>query len=161
MTSPHDEPSLLPVEEQSVLEDVSAFPRAFEENLNRELLIASLDDGPPPLGSGSSEEGSFSTKEPSALLRGLQVPSRAKSPASGFEYPPILEKMGISKEDWEKFSDEIRSHARMNQKQWRDTVGAAVGTIFVGGFMVGFLSAVRDSRDLFVIARLTCLRYPV
>ena len=127
--------------EASSSKSPSVFPQEFEENLNKELVVASFEDDPQSSGAWSVEEQAATT-DASALARGLQVPSRRKSPASGFEYPTAVEKLGISKEDWDKFSDEVRSHANMTKKQWRKTIGAATGTIFVGALMVGFLSAV-------------------
>ncbi|MCJ1329176.1 hypothetical protein MMC10_005854 [Thelotrema lepadinum] len=143
----------------------STFPQEFEESLNRELVIASLED---PQSSGARSAGgehfantseAFPAGEEQiantlealpiegerstlTFARGLQVPSRKKSPASGFEYPIALEKLEISKEDWDRFSNEVRSHASMTKKQWRKTIGTATGTIFVGALMVGVLSAV-------------------
>ena len=128
--------------EASSSKSPSAFPQEFEENLNKELIVAALEDDPQPSGAWSGEEEQSATLDVSALARGLQVPSRRKSPASGFEYPSAVEKLGISKEDWDKFSDEVRSHASMTKKQWKKTIGMATGTIFVGALMVGFLSAV-------------------
>ena len=120
----------------------ATFAEYFEANLNRELLIATLDDDlQAPIDTGL-EDVPYSTTSSSTVARGLQVPSRAKSPASGFQYPPILEKMGVSQIEWEKFSDEIRSHARMNKTQWAQTIGGATGTIFTGSLMLGLFSVI-------------------
>ena len=128
--------------EPSSSKSPSTFPQEFEDNLNKELIVASLDDIAPSPGTPSLDGESSSSKSTSALTRGLQVPSKAKSPASGFEYPPALERVGISKDDWKRFSDEVRAHAGMTGKQWRETIGTATGTVFAGALMVGFLSAV-------------------
>ena len=142
MSSPRANPQVPSIEEPSLAGNDPIFPRDFEENLNRELVIASLNVGEPSAGLASPAEGSSSSRDIPTLARGLQIPSKAKSPASGFEYPIILEKLGITQEDWTRFSDEVRSHASMSRKQWRDTIGTAAGTVFVGSLMVGVLSMV-------------------
>ena len=87
----------------------------------------------------SETEALISQRTQTQLTRGLQVPSRGKTITRGFEYPASLAQAGVTAKDWEAFNDEIRSYARMNRKQWLETVRGTAGAILVGSLMVGFL----------------------
>ena len=142
MASSHSASDPLLSEEQSIPRTQSRFQQLFETNLNQELLLATFKENSHSATSIPSEVG---TSSPSATLdlgHGLLIPTKAKTPASGFAYLPALEKLDITKDDWTRFSDDIRSHARMTRKQWTETIGTATGTIFFGSLMLGFLSAV-------------------
>ena len=78
----------------------------------------------------------------SVLTRGLQVPSRSEYVTSGFVYPPILAQCGVSKRHWNQFTHEIMDEARMSRRQWTSTLGKGLGTLAVGGMILGVLSAV-------------------
>ena len=78
----------------------------------------------------------------SVLLRGLQIPTRTKSLTSGFDYPTVLERAGVTKEAWKDFTAEIVKHSSLNASQWTETIGTSAGAAFVGGLMVGFLGII-------------------
>ena len=78
----------------------------------------------------------------SILLRGLQVPSKSSYLSSGFKYPKILSRAGVSEDSWMEFTNEIRQYAKMDANQWLTTIGGALGTWAVGSMIVGFLTFV-------------------
>lgn len=78
----------------------------------------------------------------SVLTRGLQVPTRSEYVTSGFVYPPTLAQCGVSNRHWNQFTHEIMDKARMSHRQWTSTLGKGLGTLAVGGMIMGFLSAV-------------------
>ncbi|KNG91545.1 hypothetical protein ANOM_000076 [Aspergillus nomiae NRRL 13137] len=76
------------------------------------------------------------------LTRGLQIPSKSAYPTSGFTYPPLLAQYDISPADWERFTSEVTTTARMSRKQWTTAIGKGLGVMAIGGLMVGFLGAI-------------------
>jgi hypothetical protein len=77
-----------------------------------------------------------------SLSRGLQVPSRSYRLTSGFEYPAALSNYDVSEEDWTKFTGEITEEAKMSSQQWRTVIGTGIGTMAIGGIMMGFFGAI-------------------
>lgn len=116
------------------------------------------DDAPPPYEHSDEFEHLFDTKskelllpsdsnEPgfaaaSALTRGLQVPTRSATCSSGFDYPEELAQHNISKDQWSEFTQVIRDEAKLSRQQWTTVVGKGLGTLAIGGIMVGFLGAI-------------------
>ena len=78
----------------------------------------------------------------SALTRGLQVPSRTATTSSGFAYPEELTQHNISKDQWTEFTQVICDEAKLSRQQWTTVVGKGLGTLAIGGLMVGFLGAI-------------------
>ena len=78
----------------------------------------------------------------SVLLRGLQVPSKSGYVSSGFKYPKILNRAGVSEDSWAEFTNEIKQLAKMSANQWLTTIGGALGTWAVGSMVIGFLTFV-------------------
>lgn len=78
----------------------------------------------------------------SALSKGLQVPSRTAACGSGFDYPDELSSHGVSKEQWEQFTQPIRDESKLSKEQWTTVIGKGLGTFAIGGLMIGFLSAI-------------------
>ncbi|KAJ5885537.1 hypothetical protein N7495_010047 [Penicillium taxi] len=72
----------------------------------------------------------------------LQVQTRTKSCRSGFDYPAELTQYGISEEDWINFTQAIRDEAKLSRRQWSTVVGKTIGTLAIGGIIVGFFGAV-------------------
>ncbi|OKL62351.1 hypothetical protein UA08_02225 [Talaromyces atroroseus] len=90
-----------------------------------------------------SEDGSHPGFAPEQTLsRGLQVPSKTYRLTSGFEYPTVLSKYNVSQEDWTQFTREITESAKMSSQQWRTVIGLGIGTMAIGGIMVGFFGAI-------------------
>ncbi|KAF9238172.1 hypothetical protein DTO027I6_7865 [Penicillium roqueforti] len=87
----------------------------------------------------------------SALRRGLQIPSRSAACTSGFEYPDELSHYGISKDHWTQFTQVVCDEAKLSRRQWTTVIGRGLGTMAVGGLMVGILGAI----PAIFIARLT------
>lgn len=78
-----------------------------------------------------------------SLSRGLQIPSKTSRLTSGFEYPSVLgSEYNITKDEWERFTQEITESAKMSSSQWSTVIGAGLGVMAVGGMMVGFFSAI-------------------
>ncbi|CRG88642.1 hypothetical protein PISL3812_05673 [Talaromyces islandicus] len=77
-----------------------------------------------------------------SLSRGLQVPSRSYRLTSGFEYPAVLSSYDVSEEDWTRFTGEITEEAKMTSQQWRTVIGTGIGTMAIGGMMMGFFGAI-------------------
>jgi len=78
----------------------------------------------------------------SALSRGLQVPSRSAACTSGFDYPDELAYYGVSKDHWAQFTRVICAEAKLSRQQWTTVIGKGLGTLVVGGLMVGILGAI-------------------
>jgi hypothetical protein len=78
----------------------------------------------------------------SALRRGLQVPSRSAACTSGFEYPDELAHYNISQEHWTQFTQVVCDEAKLSRQQWSTVIGKSLGTMAVGGLMVGLLGAI-------------------
>ncbi|KAL9122116.1 MAG: hypothetical protein Q9187_001325 [Circinaria calcarea] len=76
----------------------------------------------------------------SVLLRGLQVPTKHSNAASGFKYPSVLHRAGVTKQSWMAFTREIRQYSRMSKSQWFTTVGVSAGTAVFGSMMIGLVS---------------------
>lgn len=76
------------------------------------------------------------------LSRGLQVPSKSSRLTSGFEYPAVLSSYHVSEEDWAHFTREITEEARLSSRQWTTVVGNGLGTLAIGGLMMGFFSVI-------------------
>ncbi|KAJ5773752.1 hypothetical protein N7457_008648 [Penicillium paradoxum] len=93
-------------------------------------LILSPDENEPGLAAAST------------LSRGLQVPSRSTACTSGFEYPAELASYNISKDQWTKFTQVVCDEAKLSWPQWRTVVGKGLGTMAVGGLMIGVLGAI-------------------
>ncbi|KAJ5467899.1 hypothetical protein N7475_005651 [Penicillium sp. IBT 31633x] len=90
----------------------------------------------------SPEENEPGLAIASALSRGLQVPSRSSACTSGFEYPDQLAHYGISKDHWTQFTQVVCDEAKLSRQQWRTVVGQGLGTMAVGGLMIGVLGAI-------------------
>ena len=78
----------------------------------------------------------------SVLVRGLQVPTRSKRVSSGFKYPDVLEKSGVSKESWATFTSEVKQHANMDASQWLTVLGKSALALGVGNLMIGFFGVI-------------------
>lgn len=117
------------------------FAQDFEQQLNRELLIASFEEGSKP---STPQEAETTSSSAQSLFssRGLQIPSRSKSPLSGWKFAPVLENFGIAEADWKIFTNEISSYAALTKSQWAETIGKATGTIFIGGLAIGLLAII-------------------
>lgn len=88
-----------------------------------------------------------STTEPglaisSTLTRGLQVPSRTTATTSGFAYPTELQQYNISQDHWSQFTRVIVDEAKLSRQQWSTVIGKGLGTLAIGGLMIGALSAI-------------------
>lgn len=77
----------------------------------------------------------------SILNGGLQVPSKCEYVTSGFAYPSILANCGVSKNQWNQFTQEVMQEAKLSYRQWTTIIGKGLGVLAIGGVMVGFLSA--------------------
>ncbi|KAJ5152574.1 uncharacterized protein N7482_009052 [Penicillium canariense] len=88
---------------------------------------------------GSDEPGQAVA---STLTRGLQVPSRTSAATSGFDYPAVLTQYGISPGDWQQFTQVIGDEAKLSRQQWSTVIGKGLGTLAIGGLMIGLLGAV-------------------
>ncbi|KAE8405961.1 hypothetical protein BDV37DRAFT_281210 [Aspergillus pseudonomiae] len=103
---------------------------------------------PPPYTPSANSSETSSTITPrnlapeTLLTRGLQIPSKSAYPTSGFTYPPLLAQYDISPADWERFTSEVTTTARMSRKQWTTAIGKGLGVMAIGGLMVGFLGAI-------------------
>ncbi|KAE8383821.1 hypothetical protein BDV26DRAFT_287237 [Aspergillus bertholletiae] len=103
---------------------------------------------PPYTPSDTTSDTSVSTMTPqnlapeTLLTRGLQIPSKSAYPTSGFVFPPLLAQYDITPADWERFTSEIMTTARLSGKQWTTAVGKGLGVMVIGGLMVGFLGAI-------------------
>jgi Domain of unknown function (DUF4646) len=90
-----------------------------------------------------SKDGSHPGFAPEQTLsRGLQVPSKTDRLTSGFEYPSVLSNYNVSHEDWTQFTRQITESAKMSSQQWRTVIGAGIGTMAIGGMMIGFFGAI-------------------
>ena len=77
-----------------------------------------------------------------ALLRGLQIPSKTSYVTSGFPFPQTLELAGVSKDEWSRFTEEITSHAKMSSSQWVTAIGSGLGIGLVGGVVIAWLGII-------------------
>jgi hypothetical protein len=76
------------------------------------------------------------------LSRGLQIPSKSYRLTSGFEYPAALSTYDVSQEDWTRFTHEITENAKLSSSQWKTVIGVGIGTMTVGGMMIGVFGAI-------------------
>ena len=113
----------------------SNFQNEFETKVNQEMGYSGYSDTqaliiPPTATSpGYAEE--------SVLMRGLQVPAKSPYVTSGFKYPRILARAGVTKESWTTFTNEVKHHAHLSAHQWVTTIGWTLGALGLGGMMVG------------------------
>jgi hypothetical protein len=70
------------------------------------------------------------------------VPSRTAATSSGFAYPAELLQYGISQDHWQQFTQVIVDEAKLSRQQWSTVIGKGLGTLAIGGLMIGVLSAV-------------------
>lgn len=110
----------------------SNFPQAFEANLNAELRspTSSLNSPAMPVNSNAhvqtvnrhhDDKNVAAAKKPAPILvsvgelfpAGLQVPSKHKSMASGFAFPPQLGRIGMDERAWSRFTHDICKIAKM------------------------------------------------
>lgn len=90
-----------------------------------------------------SKDGSLPGFAPEQTLsRGLQVPSKSYRLTSGFEYPSVLANYNVTEEEWSRFTREVTESAKLSSQQWRTVVGVGIGTMAIGGIMVGFFGAI-------------------
>ncbi|KAJ6111336.1 hypothetical protein N7523_007397 [Penicillium sp. IBT 18751x] len=106
----------------------SAFEYTVNEKLDADFVLPR-----------ESDEPGFAVS--STLSRGLQVPSRTSVTSSGFDYPEELTRYGVSSEHWCQFTQAIQDEAKLSRQQWTTVIGRGLGTLAVGGLMIGFLSA--------------------
>ncbi|KAI2786962.1 hypothetical protein POX_g09359 [Penicillium oxalicum] len=122
----------------------------------------SYDTAPPPYQSASDSTSPTSTDYPFddkellfaprshepglapsvSLSRGLQVPTRTGTTTSGFPYPTDLARYDISQEQWQQFTEVICDEAKLSRQQWQTVIGKGLGTLALGGLMIGALSAI-------------------
>lgn len=76
------------------------------------------------------------------LTRGLQIPSRSSYPTSGFKYPIVLEKAGMTKNEWLAFTNEITRYAKLSPSQWMTTVAGSFGTLVLSGVVISYFSII-------------------
>ncbi|RAQ54254.1 hypothetical protein AFGD_005503 [Aspergillus flavus] len=111
-----------------------------------------MDTAPPPYTPTSPSPSPSTSTSPTItpqnlapetlLTRGLQIPSKSAYPTSGFTYPPLLAQYNITPTDWENFTSEVITTAKLSRKQWTTAIGKGLGVMVVGGLMVGFLGAI-------------------
>ncbi|KAB8279195.1 hypothetical protein BDV30DRAFT_72598 [Aspergillus minisclerotigenes] len=111
-----------------------------------------MDTAPPPYTPTSPSPSPSTSTSPTItpqnlapetlLTRGLQIPSKSAYPTSGFTYPPLLTQYNITPTDWENFTSEVITTAKLSRKQWTTAIGKGLGVMVVGGLMVGFLGAI-------------------
>ncbi|KAJ5701078.1 hypothetical protein N7488_008626 [Penicillium malachiteum] len=119
-------------------ESQTEFPPAYEHSEEYEYLLdAKSKDLLLP-----SESIDYGFAASSTLTRGLQVPSRSGTCSSGFDYPEELMQHNITKEQWSQFTQVIQDEAKLSRAQWSTVVGKGLGTLAIGGLMIGFLGAI-------------------
>lgn len=87
----------------------------------------------------SSEPGFANS---SILSKGLQVPSRTSATTSGFAYPEELSRYDITQDNWNDFTATICDEAKLSRQQWTTVIGKGLGTLALGGVMIGVLGAI-------------------
>ncbi|KAE8354615.1 hypothetical protein BDV28DRAFT_78538 [Aspergillus coremiiformis] len=97
---------------------------------------------PPPYTSSTTESLPHNLTQESLLTRGLQIPTKSAVPTSGFTYPPLLSQYHITETDWEAFTREVTTTARLSRKQWTTAIGKGLGVMAIGGVMIGVLGAI-------------------
>ncbi|KAF7718853.1 Uncharacterized protein PECH_007165 [Penicillium ucsense] len=101
--------------------------------------IYPLDEKDLLLTPGSHEPGLATS---AVLTRGLQIPTRTGTTTSGFPYPAELAHFGISQHHWQQFTELICEEAKLSRQQWSTVIGKGLGTLALGGLMIGALSAI-------------------
>ena len=76
----------------------------------------------------------------SVLSRGLQVPTRFHTLTSGFKLPTILERAGVTPDEWSAFTSEVKQHATLTGSQWAKTIAGGASTLILGGAIVGWFA---------------------
>jgi len=114
------------------------FEANFNEELHKGLLQVETESASIILPTATSP--GFGSE--SMLVRGLQVPTKSKRVSSGFKYPDVLEKSGVSKESWATFTSEIKQHANMDASQWLTVLGKSALALGVGNLMIGFFGVI-------------------
>lgn len=105
------------------------YPPSVDEKPRHQFILPTEPDGP-----------GFAVA--STLSRGLQVPSRTAACTSGFDYPDELSRYDISQEHWDRFTQAICDEAKLSRRQWTTVMGKGLGTLAIGGLMIGFLGAI-------------------
>lgn len=99
-----------------------------EDNRNiRQLLISTFEITP-------------SYAHESALVRGLQIPSRISLVSSGFKYPVILRGAGVTPHEWAAFTSEVKTCASLSITQWMATVAFDLGITAASAVSLGVLA---------------------
>lgn len=76
----------------------------------------------------------------SSLTRGLQVPTRFHSLYSGFPFPEVLRRSGVTHEEWIQFTHEVKRHASLSASQWMVTVAGGASLVIIGSPFMGLFS---------------------
>ena len=76
------------------------------------------------------------------LTRGLQVPTRFHSLTSGFPYPEVLCRAGVTHHEWVAFTHEVKRHASLSVSQWIVTVAGGASVAVFSGVLLGWLCLV-------------------
>ncbi|CAD6585751.1 MAG: hypothetical protein ASARMPRED_002306 [Alectoria sarmentosa] len=94
------------------------------------VATADLVDSPPPESTADADadvemvldESLLSPPplppRPSALKRGLQIPSRFNTITWGFSFPNVLAEQGVTELQWKWFKRELKAFASMSKSQW-------------------------------------------
>jgi Domain of unknown function (DUF4646) len=83
-----------------------------------------------------------SNQSPTALSRGLQIPSCNGKVSSGFPYPDVLHIYNITPQAWSTFTSEITKAAQLSSKDWTVTIGASVATLAASGIFIHWLGLI-------------------
>lgn len=78
----------------------------------------------------------------SGLNRGLQVPTRFHGLTSGFPFPDVLLRAGVTHHEWVEFTHEVKRHARLSASQWMVTVAGSASIVVFGGLVLGWFSLI-------------------
>lgn len=122
------------------------YQKALDKELEKEPIIdeREVQSDIPPTSAPPyyNNDPTIPLASESVLLRGLQVPARCSYVSSGFKYPHILERAGVTKQQWSAFVGEVKQHGSMSGSQWLTTVGAGFGTFVIGELVIGFLGII-------------------
>ena len=113
----------------------SNFQNEFETKVNQEMGYSGNADTQALIVPPTATSPGYA--EESVLMRGLQVPARSPYVTSGFKYPQILTRAGVTQQSWTTFTDEVKHHAQLSAHQWITTIGWSLGALGLGGMMVG------------------------
>ena len=125
-----------------------SFPEAYEKQVNLELQRdfpeADLDQASAKADEPfiSPEHASPGVASESTLRRGLQIPTRSRTITSGFPYVEALADANVGEQEWAAFTSEITRVARMRSDQWTTAIGKGLGTLVVGGLIVGVMGII-------------------